>query len=585
MKNLILYFKQFKKIVGNKIYYLFASMLIVGIVEGIGVTLFLPILQNGFGQDRLSQVLKTTFSCFNLVFSFKLLLVLIVTFFVLRAVLIIFYERYFGRIISNLMVQLRQRILNKIFAVDYLFILKKEVGYLNNFIIREIACVIDAFRNFADISKCVMFSLMYITLSLLLNFKVTAIAICAGPVIFIFLKRINLMISDISRKTTLSHGKYHSLLIQSLSKLKYLKATESQPKISDIAGKESGNLGNLRFQMFFLQALARNLFEPVLVFAVAALLFYYVIVLKRSINEVMFLVFLFIQISRQFLDAQASYRKFLTSIGSIETFHKFEAELELNKEDLNPGGAAPDFEKELLFMDVTIIFPSGKKALDKVNINVKPKSIVAFVGHSGSGKSTVANIITGIIKPSTGRVSMGVTDYREIDMRALREGIGYVTQEDIIFSASIEDNISLWNGGADESRLRKAIEVAHITRFVNDLPDKQNTMLGDNGLDISGGQRQRITIARELYKDAKLLILDEATSSLDSKSEKQIYENLKEFKGQKTLVVIAHRLSTIKNADYIYVLEDGRVVEEGTYSDLYEKKGQFQGMIEEQKLV
>ena len=110
-------------------------------------------------------------------------------------------------------------------------------------------------------------------------------------------------------------------------------------------------------------------------------------------------------------------------------------------------------------------------------------------------------------------------------------------------------------------------------------------MLGDNGLDISGGQRQRVTIARELYKDARLLILDEATSSLDSKSEKQIYENLKEFKGQKTLVVIAHRLSTIKNADYIYVLDGGRVAEEGMYDELYGQKGEFTNMVEEQKLV
>jgi len=572
MRNLIEYFVQFKKFIGRKIYYLLFLMLIVGFVEGIGVALFLPILQDGFGNDKLSQALKFGFNLFRIRYSFTLVLIFVLGFFVLRAAFLIYHARYFGKILAELIIKLREKIMDSVFKADYLYLLKKEIGYISNAITREIPLVVDAFQNFAGILKYVVYALIYIVLSLLLNFKVTLIVLGFSPVAIIVMRKFNKRISQVSFQGSFSRGKFHSFVIQCLSKIKYLKATSSHTKISKIVEGENRNLGDLRYQAFFLQSLARNLFEPLIVLVIVGLIFYYVIGLGRNVNEVMFLVFLFMQIARQFLNMQTSYRKFLASIGSIKTFNNFLGELEENKEDLNLKGIPPDFDKEIIFRNITVIFPNRKKVLDNINIRIKPKSTVAFVGHSGSGKSTIANMIPGMLRPLNGEIFLGDTDYRKLNLKALRGNIGYVTQEDIIFNASIRDNISLWDEGADENRLARVIEISHITDFVNELPEKHNTLLGDNGLDISGGQRQRITIARELYKDAKLLILDEATSSLDSESEKQIYDNLREFKGKKTMVVIAHRLSTIKKADYIYVIDEGKVIEEGTFEELYNDK-------------
>lgn len=583
MEDVIRYFRQFRKFIGRKIYFVLFLMLIVGFAEGVGVTLFLPVLQDGFGNDKLSQVLKFVFDSLHISYSFAITLIFILAFFILRAIFVIFYGRYLGRLLANLRIELRRKMLDKVFTADYLYLLfKKELGYINNALIREITRVVDAFKNFAEVLKNAFYSTMYIALSLLFNFKVTIIAVGLSPIIFILMRRINAQIGHVSRQLTFSSGKFHSIAIQCLSKLKYLKATSSDTKISKIIEKENRNLGDLRYRLFFLQFLSKHLLEPIIVLAVVSLLFYYVVILKRNVSEVMFLVFLFMQVIRQLINAQSSYRKFIASMGSIEAFNNFSRELEENKEDLNPDGILPDFNKGITLKDVTVIFPNGKKALDNVNIDIKPKSVVAFVGHSGSGKSTIANMITGIVKPTEGEILFGDTRYNRLNLKALRADIGYVTQEDVIFNASIKDNVSLWGKEIDENRLTRIIEMAHITGFVNDLPGRQDSMLGDSGLDISGGQRQRVTIARELYKDTKLLILDEATSSLDSKSEKQIYENLKEFKGSKTMIVIAHRLSTVKNADYICVLDDGKVSEKGTYDDLYQKRGEFKKMIDDQ---
>ncbi|MFH0840021.1 MAG: ABC transporter ATP-binding protein [Candidatus Omnitrophota bacterium] len=585
MRYLFEYFRHFKAFVGRKVYYLFFLMLIAGFIEAVSITLFLPILQNGFGSDKLSKALKVILDFFHIGFSFSLFLLLILVFFIFRAAFLIFYEYYSGKVTSSLLIALRRKLVEDVFSADYLYIIKKEVGYINNAVVREIACIVEAFQTFLQVLKYTILAAVYIALSMILSFKISLVVLVICPVIIICTMKLNRLTNKLSLAYSVSYGKFNSILFQALSKFKYLKATFSSQRISKIIDAQNKNLGDIRFKLVLLQSISTNAFEPMVVFFVAGLLFYYVVGLGRSVNEIIFLIFLFLQAARGFLTLQSSYRRFLASKGSIDIYKEFQGELEKNRESLNLEGFKPDFSKEILIVDATVIFPNGKKALDNVSITIKPKSVVALVGHSGSGKSTIANMITGILKPASGEILFGDVSYDKINLKILRENVGYVTQEDIIFNASIKDNVSLWGENIDENRLSRAIAMAHIRGFVSDLVEKEDALLGDNGLDVSGGQRQRITIARELYRDTRLLILDEATSSLDSKSENQIYENLKGLKGEKTLVVIAHRLSTIRNADYIYVLDSGRVIEEGTYGDLYEKKGEFKTMIEEQKLV
>ena len=584
MINLIKFFARIKRLIGNRIYGLLALVAIVGLVEGVGVMLFFPIIQSGFGDDKLSGILRSVFNFFHLEYSIPLLIGLMALFFVLRSIFLILYARYFGLISANLLIRLRRRILEGVFRARYLYVLKKEIGYMANAVLREITRVVEAFDTFAYVLNYTLFAIVYIALSLLVNPRLTMIVMICSPVFIILAKQLNKMVTQVSIDLSDSYGRFHSILIQALSKLKYLKSTFSHRRISKIVEKDNRSVGFLGFKLAFLHTMTKHVLESVTILIVVGLLFFHLVIMKKPVNEIIFLSVLFVQIGRQFVSAQSSYRRFLASIGSIEMFRKFEDELEENAEDLRPDGVTPDFDGEISLNDVTVVFPNGKKGLDAVSINVKPRSIVALVGHSGSGKSTVANIITGLVKPTAGDALLGGANYDTLNLKALRENIGYVTQEDVIFNASIKDNISMWSEDLDVERLSKVIEMAHIKGFVDDLPDGQDSMLGDNGLDVSGGQRQRITIARELYKDSKLLVLDEATSSLDSKAEKQIYENLKELRGEKTMVVIAHRLSTIKDADHVYVFDEGRVVEEGTYEELSEKRGEFTKMVDAQKL-
>ncbi len=199
--------------------------------------------------------------------------------------------------------------------------------------------------------------------------------------------------------------------------------------------------------------------------------------------------------------------------------------------------------------------------------------MVALVGPSGAGKTTLVNLIPRFYDPTTGRVLIDGHDIRGVQMRSLREQIGIVPQETALFSGTVRDNIVYGKLDATQAEIEAAARAANAHDFILRLPQGYDTLVGERGVRLSGGQRQRIAIARALLKNPRILILDEATSSLDSESEQAVQEALERLMRDRTTFVIAHRLSTITNADWIVVLQDGRIVEEGTHAVLLARRG------------
>ena len=317
---------------------------------------------------------------------------------------------------------------------------------------------------------------------------------------------------------------------------------------------------------------------------IAALLVYYVEIARQEVIEILFILFIVRRGMNYALQAQNSFQGFLRYVGSARNFRELIRELEDNEEPTAPEGTAPDFDRPIALDGVTFRYGDGAPALDALSLEIPPRSSVAFVGASGAGKSTLATLLTGILPPTAGAVRVGDTPYGELDQAELRRQIGYVTQESVIFSDSVRNNITLWEGdGPDvDAAMREAAEAANIAEFIESLPDGYDTPLGEDGLNVSGGQRQRIAIARELYKSVPVLILDEATSALDSKSESVVQQSIDSLRGDKTVIVIAHRLSTVRNADTIFVLKEGRLVEHGGYAALYARNGVFTRMVDTQ---
>ncbi|MDH5589559.1 MAG: ABC transporter ATP-binding protein/permease [Gemmatimonadota bacterium] len=235
----------------------------------------------------------------------------------------------------------------------------------------------------------------------------------------------------------------------------------------------------------------------------------------------------------------------------------------------------PPIEGHVVFDDVHFRYDADKPVLKGISFEAKPGTVVALVGSSGSGKSTLAGLAATFLEPDQGQVMVDGVDLREVVLSSYRDQLGLVLQDDFLFDGTIRDNLLFARPDATAAEIQTAAEQAFVTEFTDRFPEGLETIIGERGVKLSGGQRQRVTIARAILANPRILVLDEATSSLDTESEALIQKSLQELLQGRTTFVIAHRLSTIQRADLILVIEDGAIVERGRHDDLIAREGRY----------
>ena len=234
-------------------------------------------------------------------------------------------------------------------------------------------------------------------------------------------------------------------------------------------------------------------------------------------------------------------------------------------EDPRRSVTLSEIRGEVIFEDVTFAYDPSKTVLHDVSFVAQPGTVTALVGSSGSGKSTIIGLVSAFHNPNSGRVLIDGIDLATVRLDSYRQHLGVVLQESFLFDGSIRENVAFSKPDATEEEILRACAIARVDEFAETFPDKYDTIIGERGVKLSGGQRQRVSIARAILADPAILILDEATSSLDSESEALIQHGLQYLMQGRTTFVIAHRLSTIRRADQILVVEGGRIVERGTH--------------------
>jgi subfamily B ATP-binding cassette protein MsbA len=255
-------------------------------------------------------------------------------------------------------------------------------------------------------------------------------------------------------------------------------------------------------------------------------------------------------------------------------------ENEMQVRDLPKAKRAPPFKGRIEFDHVDFSYEGGRAVLRDINFDIKPGQLAALVGPTGAGKTTIVSLLPRFYDLTSGQIRIDGTDVRQFKIKSLRQQISFVLQETLLFRATVAQNIAYGKPEATTEEIINAAKAANADEFIQKMPDGYDTMIGERGVTLSGGQRQRLTIARAIIRHAPILVLDEPSAGLDAESEQLVFDALGNLMEGRTSIVIAHRLATVRRADVIFVIEEGRVVEQGTHAQLLENGGLYARLYE-----
>ncbi|HEX6909049.1 MAG TPA: ABC transporter ATP-binding protein [Longimicrobium sp.] len=419
-----------------------------------------------------------------------------------------------------------------------------------------------------------LLSLAYLAVALRLSPVLTAIAMACGALLLMVLRRQRQATRRAGQEISAVSRELMSAASEHLGALKVVKSYGAEERNARIFADVARRGADVRIRAWATYADARAAFLSGSVVMLAVVLYVAVEVLRVSAPTVLLLVFVFYRLVPRLAHLQAIYQMLSHDLPAWEQVTERIAALEAEREALSETAERTELAHSIRLEGVSFAYGDGRgDAVDGLTLEIEARRTTAVVGPSGAGKTTVADLVTGLVQPREGRI---VVDGRVLDegwLRAWRAGIGYVAQDTLLFNDTVLANLRWARPQASEAEVWEALRLAAADGFVRAMPDGLATQVGDRGVRLSGGERQRLALARALLRRPALLILDEATSALDAENERRIRDAIRGLHGRMTILVITHRLPSVRDADVVHVMEGGRWVESGTWEALMERPG------------
>ncbi len=471
--------------------------------------------------------------------------------------------------------------LKVIFQANWKFFGNADHGILMNSFQKELNNISDTISKMAQQLAYIVQLIVYFIIPLWINFELTLIALLVAMFFmtpFLFLHKHSL---KLGRKNTNTANIMIRKLYELFQSVRLIISHNKQNKTIEYYLKKVKNHSKAAVESQLFISATSILFQPFTILAAII-----AVGLSDSTRDnlpettaVLWSLMRAMPVLSKILQSNLNITNLLPSMEQVNHVSNL-----ANKFVSNNGTIKFDkVDNYLIFKNVYFAYEKRKFALENINLSIKENSVTAFVGSSGSGKSTIIDLILGLQSPVKGEIFIDKTPYRKINLSFFREHIGYVPQDPQLFDMTIKENLQWFDNKISNNEIITACKRSNAMEFIEKLPSKLETQAGNQGSSFSGGQRQRLTIARALLQKPSLLILDEATSALDTKSNIYVHKTLEKLKDKMTIIIVSHKLEALKNTDYIYVFNDGKIVEEGKFNTLKKKENSnFFKMLNEQ---
>ena len=559
-------------------------MVCLGLTEGVSLLMLVPLLQLvglQVGEGAMGGIARFLTSIFTAVGIQPTLIAVLGVYILIVCIHGLLYRWQTTANISleyEFVSSLRKRLYKAIAGTNWLFFSRARSSDFTNVLTFEMERISGATYSLLNLLATTIVTMVYVLFALRLSPLMTVLVFACGAGLMLFLRGKTQISYKAGEDLSKAMASLYAAITEHLGGMKTAKSYGAEGRHAEVFGKLTEEVRHQYVHAVRNQAEVRYWFSTGSVLVLSFILYISIEIVAVPAAEILLLLYLYARIMPKFASLQESYQGFLNLFPSFSSITETQARCEDAAEPEAVSAEKIEFQNSIRFDQVSFGYDkqNGTQVISNLDLTIKAGETTAIVGPSGVGKTTVADLVMGLIVPDQGRVLVDGKPLNPGRVTYWREKIGYVAQDTFLFHDTIRANLLWANPGATEEEINQSLKLAAAGEFVSRLPKELDTIIGDRGVLVSGGEKQRLALARALLRKPSLLILDEATSSLDSENEKRIQEAIEKLHGRMTILVITHRLSTIHEADIIHVLEEGRLVESGTWDELIEKEtGRF----------
>ncbi|MGJ9459027.1 ABC transporter ATP-binding protein [Oceanobacillus sp. CF4.6] len=594
MKSIIYFLKQIHTYSGKIVYINLFAMAGIGLLEGVAILLLVPlismsgIVDMGVGEIPILSVFRFME---NIPASIGLPSILGIF------VLIVIGQNIAKRqlTVKNTQIQqgflryMRMETYKSLLHANWSFFIKNRKSDLINILTGEIARSAAGAYSVLQFISSIAFSFIQIVLAFVLSPTITTFVLLCGLILIIFNRKFLKRSLALGNRNYELGREYLGGITDQVNGIKDIKSNTLEGSRLDWFGSVTKKMETEQVEYTRLKSTSQLYYKVASAVLIAGFIYFAVMMFNAQAAQLMLIIVVFSRLWPTVAGIQSSMEQIATTIPSFKAVKALQHECRLAREfetegnqDILPLAINQSIQCDHVSFRYHQHNNSGY-ALKDIHIDIPANQMTAFVGRSGAGKSTLIDILMGLNQPETGQVLIDRVPLRKDKLIALRRAISYVPQDPFLFNTTIRENLVLVKPDASEEQIWEALEFSSAAEFVGKLPNGLDSLIGDRGIKLSGGERQRLVLARAILRKPSILVLDEATSSLDTENEAKIQQALERLKGKMTIIVIAHRLSTIRNADQVVVLEEGQIIQQGGFAQLSkEKKSMFSNLLSNQ---